>query len=234
VRLSAVDLGLAYLLDDAEQDRAKTLRTPALRDRFMAGRIALRLHVSALTGDSPSSLTADYVCPSCRNLSSKGHGVPRYKLPSSTSSLPVSLSRAGEWCLIAASLDDDVSGVGVDIENGAAVNSEGIESVAMTPNERDQLRNVSPSLRIEFQTRLWVRKEAVLKALGTGLAMDPSKVDVSGATPEVLDEPPFSDQWHIEDIDPVSIGLPEDTAAACAIRRRSNMEYASVPVPKRR
>jgi 4'-phosphopantetheinyl transferase len=76
MRLSDVDLGLEHVLDDDELARAATFGSPGLRDRFVAGRIALRLHISALTGDGPGSLKVNYVCPSCRNETGPSHGVP--------------------------------------------------------------------------------------------------------------------------------------------------------------
>ncbi|OAE02777.1 4'-phosphopantetheinyl transferase superfamily protein [Arthrobacter sp. OY3WO11] len=214
VRLSSVDLGLSHVLDEAELARASTFRSPALRDAFLAGRIALRLHISALTGDSPGSLEADYFCPTCR--SGRGHGIPRYRLPSQSGLLRASLSRSGSWCLSAAALDRRSAGIGVDIENGSAADFDGFPSLVLTENERGQLQRVPPALKARFQTRLWVRKEAVLKALGTGLAKAPSLVDVSGSTPSGLPRTSEPALWSLEDISPASLGLPEDFAASIA------------------
>jgi 4'-phosphopantetheinyl transferase len=220
VRLSDVDLGLADTLDDSELARADTFSSPALRDRFVAGRIALRLHISALTGDSPRSLTAHYSCPSCSNRNDQGHGLPGYRVPSRTSPLRVSLSRSGDWCLVAASLDERVAGLGVDLQAISSADFDGFESVAMTANERETLQNVPDARKAGFRTRLWVRKEAVLKALGTGLAEDPSRVDVAGPIPRVLGEPAPSEQWHLKDISPAVVGLPEDFTASYALLLR--------------
>ena len=217
VRLSDVDLGLADTLDGSELARADTFSSPALRDRFVAGRIALRLHISALTGDSPGSLAAHYSCPSCSNSDSQGHGIPGYRVPSRTSPLRVSLSRSGDWCLLAASLDGRIAGLGVDIEATSSADFDGFESVAMTANELEKLQDMPDSRKAAFRTRLWVRKEAVLKALGTGLAEDPSRVDVAGPIPQVLGGPAPSEQWHLEDISPAVVGLPEDFTASYAL-----------------
>ncbi len=216
VRLSSVDLGLSHVLDEAELARASTYRSPALRDAFLAGRIALRLHISALTGDSPASLEADYFCPPCSSGSGQGHGIPRYRLPSRPALLRVSLSRSGSWCVIAAALDYRIAGIGVDIEDWSAADFDGFPSLVMTANERGQMEEVPPALKTRFQTRLWVRKEAVLKALGTGLAKAPSLVDVSGPTPSGLAGPPGQALWSLEDISPAGLGLPEDFAASIA------------------
>ncbi|GAA3400904.1 4'-phosphopantetheinyl transferase family protein [Pseudarthrobacter polychromogenes] len=232
VRLSDVDLGLAHVLDEAEVARASTFRSPALRDAFLAGRIALRLHISALTGDSPESLEEHYLCPTCS--SGQGHGIPRYRLPSRPGLLRVSLSRSGSWCVVAAALDDRIAGIGVDIENGSAADFEGFPSLAMTANERGQLEKVPPALKTRFQTRLWVRKEAVLKALGTGLAKAPSLVDVSGPTPSGLTGPPGRALWSLEDLSPAGLGLPGDFAASIATfaeipHASRTMEYGHLP-----
>ncbi|WP_142057057.1 4'-phosphopantetheinyl transferase superfamily protein [Pseudarthrobacter sp. B4EP4b] len=222
VRLSGVDLGLEHVLDDDEVARAGMFRSQALRDRFVAGRIALRLHISALTGDRPGSLQALYSCPSCLNRDIPGHGLPAYRVPSRTSPLRVSLSRSEDWCLLAACLDDGVAGVGVDIEAEPSAGFEGFQSVAMTGNEREKLRDVAPAGLPALMTRLWVRKEAVLKALGTGLAQDPASVDVAGPIPRLFDEPALEGRWQFEDIDPFSLGLPDEFTAACAIRKATS------------
>ncbi|WP_350002696.1 4'-phosphopantetheinyl transferase superfamily protein [Pseudarthrobacter sp. WHRI 8279] len=214
VRLSDADLGLTHILDEAELARAATFRSPALRDTFTAGRIALRLHISALTGDSPGSLTADYFCPTCGNRA--GHGIPQYRLPSRTGHLRASLSRSANWCLLAASLDEGLAGIGVDLEDGSAADFDGFPSLALTATERGQLQEVPPALKAKFQTRLWVRKEAVLKALGTGLAKAPSAVDVSGPIPAGLSGPPAAALWKVEDLSPAALGLPGGFAAAIA------------------
>ncbi|WP_309109116.1 4'-phosphopantetheinyl transferase superfamily protein [Arthrobacter sp.] len=231
VRLADVDLGQEHMLDGAELARADTFRSRGLRERFVAGRIALRLHISALTGDNPASLKADYFCPSCRNRNGKGHGLPRYQLPSKTTigSLHVSLSRSGTWCLLAASLNEGIAGIGVDIETGSSADFVGFEELAMSANERSQLQRVPVALRNAFQTRLWCRKEAVLKALGTGLATAPSLLDVSGSAPAVPGSPSGSKLWKLEDISPASVGLPEGFAATLAVRQRDEAAPDSGP-----
>jgi 4'-phosphopantetheinyl transferase len=117
---------------------------------------------------------------------------------------------------LAASLDDAIAGIGVDIENGSAADFDGFPSLVMTANERGQLQEVPPALKARFQTRLWVRKEAVLKALGTGLAKAPSAVDVSGPIPAGLSGPPAAALWKVEDLSPAAVGLPGDFAASIA------------------
>ena len=218
VRLSDVDLGLEHLLDGPELARADAFHTPAQRNRFVAGRIALRLTISSITGDSAASLKSKYFCPSCRNATRKSHGIPSYEAASSrTAPLRSSLSRSGDWCVMAISMDVSITGIGVDIEASADADFHGFQSVAMTEHERDKLQDVPPPLRAGFQTRLWVRKEAVLKALGTGLALDPSLVEVSESIPAVLRGPAPAGVWKLEDVSPASIGLSHHVTAAVAV-----------------
>lgn len=65
----------------------------------------------------------------------------------------------------------DAGPIGVDIERDDAAGFEGFAAAAMHPDER-------ASTTAE-RTRLWVRKEAVLKATGQGLGVDPRRVRMS-------------------------------------------------------
>jgi len=220
VQLSGVDLGKVDILDEAERNRAATLSSSAQRDRFVAGRIALRLHAANLAGVSPGMLRADYLCPSCRHQD-KAHGMPRYQVPSTGLPVKVSLSRSGDWCLLAGTTDDGVVGVGVDMEAEGAAGFDGFEAVAMTACEREQLQGIPPSRKALFQTRLWARKEAVLKALGIGLTDDPAVVDVSSSVPLVRGRMTGSERWVIEHVDPAAVGMPKSFFAVLALRRMS-------------
>jgi 4'-phosphopantetheinyl transferase len=62
----------------------------------------------------------------------------------------------------------DAGPVGVDVEAEGAADFAGFEDVALHPSERATPPN--------DPTRVWVRKEALLKAYGLGLAVDPSEV----------------------------------------------------------
>jgi 4'-phosphopantetheinyl transferase len=62
----------------------------------------------------------------------------------------------------------DAGQVGVDVEAEGAADFAGFADVALHPDER-AMTPVDP-------TRVWVRKEALLKAYGLGLAVDPSDI----------------------------------------------------------
>ncbi|RAM38691.1 4'-phosphopantetheinyl transferase family protein [Arthrobacter globiformis] len=237
MRLSSVDLGQADTLDDGERQRAASLGSGIQRDRFLAGRIALRRHAAETAGMGAAGLRADYICRECRR-GDRVHGMPRYQAGPSGPAVLASLSRAGDWCLLAATTDERVLGVGVDLEGSTAAGFDGFGLVALSEREREHLQRVEPALRPRFQTLLWTRKEAVLKALGRGLAaVDPALVDVAGPVPLLpgflqAPAPPLvtgvplaggqegsGQRWLVDAVDPESVGLPHSFMVAIALAR---------------
>ncbi|MET3934203.1 4'-phosphopantetheinyl transferase superfamily protein [Arthrobacter sp. OAP107] len=247
VRLSGVDLGQAGILDQAERQLALSFGAGIHRDRFVAGRIALRLHAAAVADVSAGGLRADYLCRECRK-DDHVHGMPRYTPRPSGPVVLASLSRAEDWCLLAATADDQVLGVGVDLEASTAAGFAGFNEVALSERERQHLQRAEPALRPGIQTLLWTRKEAVLKALGRGLAViDPSLVDVAGPLPLLPGflEPPAvrvappdglspvrpsktgvpvvggqsgsGHHWLVDSVNPDLLGLPDYFTGAVAV-----------------
>ncbi|HEY3437264.1 MAG TPA: 4'-phosphopantetheinyl transferase superfamily protein, partial [Actinotalea sp.] len=70
--------------------------------------------------------------------------------------------------------------VGVDVEAVAAVSAQPVERVALSDRERRAIHRLPPDARPEALAEAWVRKEAALKALGTGLRVDPRAIRLSG------------------------------------------------------
>ena len=67
--------------------------------------------------------------------------------------------------------------LGVDVEmERRLLDLDDLIGTTMTPREADAIRAARFPLKLFFQ--LWTRKEAILKTLGLGLAVDPSHVDV--------------------------------------------------------
>ncbi|MFF1252949.1 4'-phosphopantetheinyl transferase family protein [Pseudarthrobacter sp. NPDC058329] len=216
VKLSEVDLDQLHVLDDAERQLAAKFGSTVHRDRFLAGRMALRFHVADVAGVEPGSLHADYLCRSCGD-EDRVHGAPRYRARAGGPWILASLSKSGDWCLMAAAANNQVRGVGVDLESSASANFDGFGAVAMTARERNQLQEVPAAQRPLFQTVLWTRKEAVLKALGSGLFVDPSLVDVAGPVPLLPERMSGPGRWVVEDVDPGPLGLADDCVAAMAV-----------------
>jgi 4'-phosphopantetheinyl transferase len=95
---------------------------------------------------------------------------------------------------------------GVDVEDVAAVARSPVAAVLLAPAERDPTGTASSAARL---ARTWVRKEAVLKATGHGLAVDPARLVLGGpdAAPRLL-------RWDGPGPAPRPASWFEDTVAA--------------------
>jgi 4'-phosphopantetheinyl transferase len=114
----------------------------------------------------------------------------------------VSLSRAGDLSVVAVT---DAGPLGVDVEADGAAGFAGFAGAALHPSERTT-GNGDP-------TRTWVRKEAVLKAYGLGLAVDPRDIQVDGDRLVAWDSPhPAPSKVWFRDLD-----IPGHAAAVAVI-----------------
>lgn len=119
----------------------------------------------------------------------------------------VSLAHSGEVALVAVAAGRDV---GVDVERireGAERWS--LVDHALTERERRQLESVPPDRRADALLAMWARKEALLKAAGVGLGVDPSLVELDGDSVVALP----SELGSVRDWTLVSISLPGHVAA---------------------
>jgi 4'-phosphopantetheinyl transferase len=125
--------------------------------------------VAELLAIAPAGVTVLRRCESCGG---DDHGRPRVAGPAHPP-VWVSLSRAGGLVAVVATARGPV---GIDIESLERVAAAGFDDVAFSAEERESVRvSADPMLR---RARLWTAKEAVLKARGTGLRVDPREVDV--------------------------------------------------------
>lgn len=146
--------------------------------------------VSTVAGCGADAIDIEYRCIRCGE---SGHGKPHVTTPHG---LFASLSRSGSTVVVAVT---DAAPLGIDIEAIAAVGRASVAEALLHPSERFAIEELSPASQAEHLTRLWTVKEAVLKATGWGLHIDPELLAVDledGATlvewPEslTLDDPP--------------------------------------------
>ncbi len=97
--------------------------------------------------------------------------------------------------------------VGVDVELMRQERPGSDALAALHPDERNLLHHVSRPLRREAFYRCFVRKEAYLKGLGLGLAVEPGDVFVG------FGAPPDLQAWTVRDLD-----VGADHAAAVALK----------------
>lgn len=167
-----VDAGCADLdpswLGQDERERCNRFRRESDARAFATRRLFLRSVLSGYLGCGPAQL----------DFRAGEHGKPVLAWPEVD--LAFNLSRSGEWVLLGISWD---RAVGVDVERvGGRLSDPGelarVAERVLTAQERERLRQMGDAERESAFFRAWARKEAVLKALGTGLARDPSTVEV--------------------------------------------------------
>ncbi|ACL39481.1 4'-phosphopantetheinyl transferase [Pseudarthrobacter chlorophenolicus A6] len=201
---SAVLAEAEGILDDAELQRGRAME-PAAGLRFLVSRVAQRRFAAGLLGLPEAGLRASYSCPQCGTGVDVSHGAPGYTYRDGRLPLALSLSRAAGWLLLAAVPDAEPEvRLGVDIEDPDRTNFKGFTELALTPAEREAMRDVAPKALPAEHARLWARKEAWLKMTGAGLRTAPSSLDVR-ALP------------GLRDLAPAETGLPARLAAAVAL-----------------
>ena len=165
-------------LDDEERRRIGRFRKPADAASFAGGRALVRLALARLLDASPQELVFDTWCARCESA----HGKPRLVQPAAE--IDFSLSRAGARLVLALSR----APVGVDVERIDRGVDKGVARIAFAEDERAEFEAVPSAGRASAFLVCWTRKEAVLKALGHGLAVDPKSVSVTfleGVEPRV-------------------------------------------------
>jgi 4'-phosphopantetheinyl transferase len=156
--------GNESLLSPDERERARRFVFERDRVRFVAARAFLRRVLGPFVGEHPADLIFDY----------GPHGRPG--LSAHEPRPDFNLSHAGDVALLAVSW---ASPLGIDVETVTLTTDAGaLAGQVMHPNEFAAFECLAEHRRISAFFRLWTRKEAALKALGTGLSRDPRSLDV--------------------------------------------------------
>jgi 4'-phosphopantetheinyl transferase len=183
-------------LSDDERRRADRFHTEALRRRFVAGRGGLRAALGAYFGIDPAEVTFEY----------GPHGKPVLAcgfVPATA----FNLSHSHELALFALT---SVGAVGVDLEAIRPMEEHGRRLIRrfFSPAEQAEYLALPVADRLAAFFRGWTRKEAFLKATGTGLATVLHSFDVTlgpsapAALLRVADDPAATARWSLFDLDP--------------------------------
>jgi 4'-phosphopantetheinyl transferase len=184
----------AALLDGGERRRWERLRHDDDRARFATGRALLRRVVGEWWGVAPGSVTVSSHCAQCGARDGR-HGQPVVTPPATRAALHVSVAHAAGRVVVAVT---DVGPVGVDVEQVPQVALVAVDEVALADPERRALAALPADRRPAARAEAWVRKEAVLKATGDGLTVDPRQVVVTASA----DMPRLLSWWQGTTIDP--------------------------------
>jgi 4'-phosphopantetheinyl transferase len=151
--------GLVDLLQPAEMARLAGFRRPEDRYRFVTGCVLLRLLLGELLDVDPGGVPLVRSCPSC----GRSHGKPRL---SGREGWDFSVTHSGDRVGVALARWRPV---GVDVERVVPAAVEDIVDHLLTDEEARDLAEVPADLRATAIIRVWVRKEALVKAIGIGL-----------------------------------------------------------------
>jgi 4'-phosphopantetheinyl transferase len=150
-------------LDEVEQGRLAAYVREADRQRFLLGVTMVRRLLGWRFSLPPASVRLDRTCPDC----GKPHGKVRAK------GVELSVTHSGELVGVAIA---EVP-VGIDVEQvDRELDVDAVARVALAPDEMAVLERSDEKQNVF--TEYWTRKEAVVKALGTGLRTDLRTVGV--------------------------------------------------------
>jgi 4'-phosphopantetheinyl transferase len=159
------------------------------RRRFVAARLALR---RLLADETMASFAEPFVYGA--------NGKPRLHTPSSRE---FNVSHSDHWALIGLA---DEQAVGVDIEIVRPITDlHELASCHFTGSELVELAACSPETAVHTFLQGWTRKEACLKAVGTGLTVEATAVD-AGLSPSERVISVAAQAWQA-DVRVVSIDL---------------------------
>lgn len=202
-----------------ERHRASLLLREHSRQQFVRTRFALR----ALLGNYLEIDPADVGITADRNQK------PHLADTASHADLRFNVSHSGDRALIALVLGRDV---GVDIERLRFVNNvEQLASRYFHSAELDAIRQAPQSERSPSFLHFWTAKEAVLKALGSGVSTAlasfaiPGQLDHSGALIKIPDSHGSSREFWVRGLD-VSLDYVAAVAAAKEPLRCRCMAFA--------
>jgi 4'-phosphopantetheinyl transferase len=191
-------------LSDAELERAQRFVFDRDRRRFLVAHVALRRLLADYTG----------VAPECLRIVAGREGKPRLDGPYEVAfNLSHSEDRA---CVVVGSGHAAHDEIGVDIEMLRPIaDLRAVARSCFTPAECMDLERVDPTQLDAAFLRIWTRKEACLKAVGSGLTIAPAgfEVGLDPADSETrVNDGPVS---HMVALSCVNVGAD----AVCAVAR---------------
>ena len=153
-------------LSTAERDRASAFVFEADRKRFVARRSVVKYLLAALHGCDPSEVAL---------------GVNTYGKPVITTGPYVfNTSSSGDSLLVAVGRRSEVGEIGVDLETLRPMpDALLIAQQFFSADEVAQLRRLSGDARLWAFFNCWTRKEALVKAFGSGLSFDLNRFSVT-------------------------------------------------------
>lgn len=160
---------LGETLSEDEHQRAARYHFENDRNRYIAGRGILREILGQIVDASPSELIFSYGI----------HGKPRLAMPATKKDVHFNLAHSDSLVILAVSRLHEV---GIDMERIRPIREAGnIAMQCFSRRERKWWSLLPESKKSEGFFNCWVRKEALLKARGSGINDTLNQTDVSCA-----------------------------------------------------
>jgi 4'-phosphopantetheinyl transferase len=152
-------------LDDLERARLASFHDSLEARSYAAGHVLARTALACVLGVQPGVLRFDRTCHRC----GAQHGRPVLQ------GAPVHMSLSRTHATVAVAVSES-GPVGVDVESISGTDFPGFADTALHPDERAAIEVADRATRLRQRAVAWARKEAVLKAAGVGLSVDPTSV----------------------------------------------------------
>lgn len=212
IALDQPELTGVDVLSADERERAGRFRFSRDRTRYVLAHVALRRILAEATGTPPHRLA--FVIGPQGKPALVGPGGPHFNLSHSDELAVLAVSTAGP--------------LGVDVEAVRPIPEfDTVAEAHFSPAELDALRALPPGEREHGFYRLWTRKEAYLKAIGTGLShpLHGFTVNIDHAHSRIVDVAGDADEaaaWRLPalDLPPPYVGALAMRAPAVAVSLR--------------
>ena len=151
------------VLDDGERARADRFVVDEVKRRFVLSHAALRLILARRLGGDWRDIRYDTVANGKPCLAGSAAG-----------RLEFNMSHSGDLMVVALSADRPV---GVDVEAWRPIDRlRGLAETILAARELTVFDGLSPGDASRVLLRLWTFKEAVVKAMGLGLSVEPRSI----------------------------------------------------------
>jgi 4'-phosphopantetheinyl transferase len=206
------DEGVRAVLSDDEVERASRFVFDRHRNRYLAGRLALRELLGRYLDRAPSDLRFDY----------SAHGKP--ELPGET--LRFNVAHSDDLAVIALTAQDRL---GIDVERVRELpDLDDVARTVFSASELEVLGALPRDTRTQAFFNCWTRKEAFVKAVGEGLSRPLRTFDVTlrpGGEARLLQLDGSTDRagrWSLFDLTPM-----EGWVGAVAVEReKADLQHA--------
>ncbi|NMB75010.1 MAG: 4'-phosphopantetheinyl transferase superfamily protein [Myxococcales bacterium] len=209
-------LNEAEICTPAERADGQRFRHPGRRRQWLLGRATAKTLILRHVRESGRPIED----PRRLSILTAGSGTPRVILDDTELPLSLSISHSGDTALCAV-CQRERGRLGVDIER-VEPRSAAFASDYFTRRELELAESLDREGRDFALTLFWCAKEAVLKALGTGLGRDPREVEVL-ALPASGNDPARS----------LPVKLADRPAPAVCCGRLEGMACAMAVLPER-